>query len=150
MTLQQPQCCPWWWLGGVQGVPLHWFECLAPSCYDCIRQQLNLLPVSRLVSVLDEADDRSVVHKLQELDRGVFRCVEGEEQWGENTALRGASADGESTGLPSLINCCLSVQKLVIHWQMEVGTDSCVSLSVRRSGMMVLKAELKSTNKILA
>ncbi len=44
----------------------------------------------------------SVVRKLQELDRGVFRCagicVEGEEQWGENTALRGASADGESPG----------------------------------------------------
>ncbi len=132
--------------------PLIWV--FAPSCYDCTRQQLNLLPVSRLVSVLDEADDRGVVRKLQELDRGVFRCavigVEGEEQWGENTALRGASADGESTGLSSLINCCLSVRKLVIHWQMEVGTD-CVSLSVRRrSGMMVLKAELKSTNKILA
>ncbi len=28
---------------------------------------------------------------------------------------------------------------------MEVGTESCVSLSERRSGMMVPKAELKST-----
>ncbi len=48
------------------------------------RQLLNLLSVSRLVSVLDEADDCSVVRKLQELDRGVFRCavirVEGEDQ----------------------------------------------------------------------
>ncbi len=82
-------------------------------------QVLNLLPVSRLVSILDEANDRGVVRKLQELGRGVLRCavigVEGEEQWGENTALRGASADGESTGLPSLTTCCLSVQKLVIH-----------------------------------
>ncbi len=98
---------------------LYSFECLAPGCYDCTSHRLNLLPVSRLVSVLDEADDRGVVRKLQELGRGVFRCavigVEGEEQWGEHTALRGASADGESTGLPSLINCCLSVRKLVIH-----------------------------------
>ncbi len=82
-------------------------------------QVLNLLSVSRLVSILDEADDRGVVRKLQELDRVVFRCavvcVKREEQWGEHTALRGASADGESTGLPSLINCCLSVRKLVIH-----------------------------------
>ncbi len=46
---------------------------------------------------------------------------------------------------PSLTSCCLSVRKLVIHWQMEVGTESCVSLFWRVSGMMVLKAELKST-----
>ncbi len=65
-------------------------------------QLLNLLSVSRLVSVLDEADDCSVIRKLQELDRGVFICavigVEGEEQWGENISLRGTSADGESPG----------------------------------------------------
>ncbi len=34
--------------------------------------------------------------ELQELDGGVFRCavirVKGEEQWGENTALRSSSA----------------------------------------------------------
>ena len=61
-------------------------------------QLLNLLSVSRLVTVLDEADDCSVVCKLQELDRGVFRGavvgVEGEEQWGENTSLRGTSVGG--------------------------------------------------------
>ncbi len=56
----------------------------------------------------------SVVRKLQDLDRGVFRCavigVEGEEQRGENTTLRGASADGESPGceFPSLADACLS------------------------------------------
>ncbi len=35
-------------------------------------QLLNLLSVSRLVSVIDEADDCSVICKLQELDRGVL------------------------------------------------------------------------------
>ncbi len=48
--------------------------------------------LSRLVTVLDEADQCGVVCKLQELDGGVFRCavvhVQGEEQWGENIALR--------------------------------------------------------------
>ncbi len=59
-------------------------------------QLLTLLSVSRLVTVLNEADQCGVVCKLQELDRGVFRCivirVQGEEQWEENTALRSSSA----------------------------------------------------------
>ncbi len=38
-------------------------------------QLLNLLSVSRLITVLDEADQCGVVCKLQELDRGVFRCA---------------------------------------------------------------------------
>ncbi len=63
---------------------------------------LNLLSVSRLVTALNEADQCGVVCKLQELDRGVFRCavvgVQGEEQWGENTALRSSSADRMSAG----------------------------------------------------
>ncbi len=88
-------------MGEEQGVPpevyyhLHCFELVelpivvtAPDS-----QLLKLLSVRRLVSILDEADDCSVIRKLQELDRGVFRCavicVEGEEQWGENTSLRG-------------------------------------------------------------
>ncbi len=45
-------------------------------------QLLNLLSVSRLVSVLDETDDCGVICKLQEFDRGVSRgaviCVERE------------------------------------------------------------------------
>ncbi len=57
---------------------------------------LTLLSVSRHVTTLDEADQCGVVCKLQELDRGVFRCadvrVEREEQRGENTALRSSSA----------------------------------------------------------
>ncbi len=65
-------------------------------------QLLNLLSVGRLVTVLNEGDKCSVVCKLQELDRGVFRYgvvgVEGEEQWGENTALRSSSADGAGAG----------------------------------------------------
>ncbi len=38
-------------------------------------QLLNLLSVSRLITVLNEADKCGVVCKLQELDRGVFRCA---------------------------------------------------------------------------
>ncbi len=45
-------------------------------------QLLNLLSVSRFVSVLDETDDCGVICKLQEFDRGVFIgaviCVERE------------------------------------------------------------------------
>ncbi len=63
---------------------------------------VNLLSVSRLVTVLDEADQCGVVCKLQELDRGVFRCavvgVQGEEQWGENTTPRNSSVDGAGAG----------------------------------------------------
>ncbi len=65
-------------------------------------QLLDLLSVSRLVTALDEADQCGVVCKLQELDRGVFRCavigVQEEEQWGENTALRSSSADRTGAG----------------------------------------------------
>ncbi len=65
-------------------------------------QLLNLLFVSRLVTVLNEAAQCGVVCKLQELDRGVFRCafvrVEREEQWGENAALRSSSAGGAGAG----------------------------------------------------
>ncbi len=78
---------------------------------------LNLLSVSRLVTLLDEADQCGVVCKLQELDGGVFRCavirVQGEEQWGENTALRGTSVGG--VAVLSLTSCWLSVRKLVIQ-----------------------------------
>ncbi len=38
-------------------------------------QLLNLLSVIRLVTILIEADKCGVVCKLQELDRGVFRCA---------------------------------------------------------------------------
>ncbi len=65
-------------------------------------QLLNLLSVTRLVTVLYEANQCGVVCKLQELDRGVFRCavvgVQGEEHWGENTALRSSSADRTGAG----------------------------------------------------
>ncbi len=65
-------------------------------------QLINLLSVSRLIIVLNEVDQCGVVCKLQELDRGVFGCavvgVQGEEQWGENTALWSSSADHMSAG----------------------------------------------------
>ncbi len=64
----------------MQGVPsevhdyLHSFECVplqvvvtAPDS-----QLFNLLSVSGLVSIVDEADDGSVICKFQTLDRGVF------------------------------------------------------------------------------
>ncbi len=55
-----------------------------------------------IVRVLDEVDQCGVVCRLQELDRGVSRCavvgVQGEEQWGENTALRSSSADRAGAG----------------------------------------------------
>ncbi len=91
-----------------------WFHCHYSAVYDNLHcfervelqvvktapdfQLLNLLSISRLVIVLKEADKCGVIYKLQELDREVFRCavvgVEGEEQWGENTALWSSSADG--------------------------------------------------------
>ncbi len=56
----------------------------------------------QLVNVLDEADLCGVICKLLELDGGVFRCtvvgVEGEEQWGENKALRSSNADRTGVG----------------------------------------------------
>ncbi|MCJ8732830.1 hypothetical protein PDJAM_G00215790 [Pangasius djambal] len=71
-------------------------------------QLLNLLSVSRLVAVLAETNDCSVICKLQEFDRGVFRgavvCVEGEKQWGENAALRSSSTD-----VPPVVNVSTDV-----------------------------------------
>ncbi len=93
-------------MGGEQGVSpevhyhLHGFECVKLQVVKTApdSQLLSLLSVRRLVTVLDEADQCGVVCKLQELDRGVSRCavidVEGEAQWGENTAPRSSSADG--------------------------------------------------------
>ncbi len=60
-----------------------------------LHQLLNLRSISRLVTVLDEADECGVVCKLQEFDRGVFRgavvSVEGEAQWERNNP-EGSSA----------------------------------------------------------
>ncbi len=65
-------------------------------------QLLNLMSVSRPVTVLNEADQCGIVCKLQEIDRGVFRCavigVQGKKQWGQNTALRSSSADRTGVG----------------------------------------------------
>ncbi|KAK3562697.1 hypothetical protein QTP86_005316 [Hemibagrus guttatus] len=55
-------------------------------------QLLNLLSVSRLITILDEADNCSVIHKLQELDRWISRGavigVNREEQWGEDATSK--------------------------------------------------------------
>ncbi len=93
-------------------------------------QLLNLLSVGRLVTVLNEADQCGVVSKLQELDRGVFRCavirVEGEEQWGENAALRSASksVNGDVT-----LWFVLSQEVCWISWRVTWGKCcGCLSL----------------------
>ncbi len=68
----------------------------------------------------------------------------------ENTALRSSSAARDGCWVcifPALTSCCPVCQKLMIHWQTEVGTESWVSLGRRRFVMIVLKAELKSTNR---
>ncbi len=97
-------------------------------------QLLNLLSVGRLVTVLNEADQCGVVCKLQELDRGVFRCavicVEGEEQWGENAALRGSSAGGAGAGCVfSQPHKLLPVCQEAVDPLTDGGRDeSCVSL----------------------
>ncbi len=83
---------------------LHSFECVKLQVVKTApdSQLLNLLSVSRLVTILDEADQCGVVCKPRELDSGVFRYavirVEREEQWGENTALRSSSADRTDAG----------------------------------------------------
>ncbi len=83
---------------------LHCFECVELQVITTApdSQLLNLLFVCGLVTLLDETDRCGVVCKLQELDRGIFRCavvrVKREEQWGENTALRSSSADRTGAG----------------------------------------------------
>ncbi|KAF7643464.1 hypothetical protein LDENG_00239040 [Lucifuga dentata] len=104
-------------------------------------QMVNLPPVGRLILTRDESDEGGVIRKLQELDGlmtgGAAVGVQGEEQ---------RRKDSE-TCLPSLTCCQLSDRKSVIHLQVESG--SWESLSCSRAGMIVLNAELKSTNRIL-
>ncbi len=95
------------WGGGGGGSPkvhdhLPSFERVKLEVVKTAPDSLNHLSVSRLVAVLNEADQCGVVCSLQELDGGVFRCavvsVQGEEQWGETTALRNSSADRAGAG----------------------------------------------------
>ncbi len=89
---------------GGGGGHLHSFECVKLQVVKTApdSQLLILLSASRLVTVLNDADQCGVFCKLQDLDRGVSRCevvrVQGEEQWGENTALRSSSADRVGAG----------------------------------------------------
>lgn len=79
--------------------------------------------------------------------------VHREKSRGERTQTCGDQVQmfkGSEACLPSFTYCFLSLRKSVIHLQMELGTLSLRSLSCSRAGMMVLKAKLKSTNKILA
>ncbi len=98
-------------MGGEQGVSpevhdhLHSFERVKVQVVKTApdSQLLNLLSVSRLVTVLYEADQCGVICKLQELEvvqsfMYRVRVRVREEQWGENTALRSSSADRTGAG----------------------------------------------------
>ncbi len=58
MTPLQSQCCPWCWVGGVQGAfswsqrssPLFW-ACSAPGCCDCTRQPALLPPICNQINL---------------------------------------------------------------------------------------------------
>ncbi len=83
-------------------------------------QLLNLMSVSRLFTVLDEADQCGVVCKLQERDWGglwMCSCL-CRERRAVGTQPRSSSADRMGAGcvFPSLISS-LSVRKMVVHWQ---------------------------------
>ncbi len=80
MTPLQSQYCSWWWVGGERGVLLK--STIISTVLSMFSSRLlrlhqtansfNLLSVSRLVTVLNEADQCGVICELQELDRGVF------------------------------------------------------------------------------
>jgi len=69
----------------------------------------NLLPKCKLVTIVHEANDGSVIFKLQ---TAVIR-IQGKEQCREHTCLGGLQVLDES--FPILTNGCLFVRKLVIH-----------------------------------
>ncbi len=102
----------------------------------------------RPISVVSSANFRSLTEGSLDVQSLVYR----EKSSGERTQPWGAPVlivRVLDENFPSLTSCCLSVRKLLIHWQTEVGMESWVSLGRRRFGMIVLKAELKSTNRIL-
>ena len=112
---------------------------------------VNLPPVSRLVPSRDESDEVGVTRKLQELDgHEVQLFVYREENRGERPQPLVLMVRGSETCFPSFTHCLLSDRKSVIHLQIESGKLSCEILSWSRAGIMVLNAELKSTNMIVA
>lgn len=78
---------------------------------------VHLLPVCRLVAILDKADDCGVIGKFQDFNsrvpRGTVICINGEEL-GVNS--------------PSFTCYSLLMRKLVIQLQMYVGTESWLNL----------------------
>ncbi len=92
----------------------------------------------RPISVVSSANFRSLTEGSLYVQSFVYR----EKSSGERTQPWGAPVlivRELDENFPSLTTCCLSVRKLVFHWQMEVGTESCVSLFWRVSEMMLLK-----------
>lgn len=82
-------------------------------------QLLNLQSISRLIMILDKADDCGGICKFQKLDRGIFCSavvrIQGEEKWRKHTTLGGVSTDVEGPGcafsqshllLPACLETC--------------------------------------------
>ena len=86
------------------------------------------------------------------MNGGAAVGVQGDEERRKNTALGATSADGLGVRdiFPQLHKLFPVRRKSVIHVKLESGTWSWESLSCSRAGMMVLNAELESTNRILA
>ncbi len=103
-------------------------------------QMVNLPPVGDYRS-----NESGVICKLQELDRPMTRCAAVCIQYrGKAVALGGSQACKSKTCFPSFTCCLLSDRKSVICQAHSTGRACPVTV-----GMIVLKAELKSTNRIL-
>ena len=120
---------------------------------------VNLPSVGGLIPTRDKPNESGLISELQELDGlmtgGAAVGVLGEEKWRKDAALRGTGADGLGVRdvLPQhhvLLPVRQEVSDPPAGGVRHVQTYSWESLSCNRAGMMVLKAELKSTNRILA
>ena len=116
-------------------------------------QLIHLLLMCSTVTVMSETNDRGVVCKLQQLHRrvcgGAVICVEGEEQWREDT-LGGTGANDLSVRDEAPHSYLLApVREEAIDLLAEARWHSD-SLERRVWGTMLLNAELKSTNRIRA
>lgn len=110
-------------------------------------QMVNLPPVDKLIHLRDGPNESGVIHKLQQFDGLVTAGCRWEKSSGERTQPWVWSGSQRHV-FPRLMCCLLSGRKSMINLQVESDTLSCESLSCNRAGMIVLKAELKSTNRV--
>ncbi len=146
MTPLLLRCCSWWWVGESRGVSPEVHDHL--HCLERVELQVvKIAPDSQLLNLLSEADSSppwmrpmTVVSSanfksLTEGSLDVQSLVYREKSSGERTQPWGAPVlvvRVLDVYFPSLTSCCLSVRKLVIHWQMEVGTENWVNLGWRQ------------------